>query len=43
MIRNQIGGWLKKLGEKLGLGAYFPWNDIEEYLDTRLKLSWTFT
>jgi thiosulfate reductase/polysulfide reductase chain A len=30
--------WMaKKLGEKLGLGAYFPWNDIEEYLDTRLK------
>ena len=30
--------WIaKKLGEKLGLGAYFPWNNIEEYLDTRLK------
>lgn len=30
--------WIaKKLGEKLGLGAYFPWNDIEEYLETRLK------
>jgi thiosulfate reductase/polysulfide reductase chain A len=29
----------KKLGEKLGLGAYFPWKDIEEYLDTRLKLA----
>jgi thiosulfate reductase/polysulfide reductase chain A len=32
--------WIaKKLGEKLGLGAYFPWNNIEEYLDTRLKSS----
>jgi thiosulfate reductase / polysulfide reductase chain A len=31
--------WMaKKLGEKLGLGVYFPWKDIEEYLDTRLKL-----
>jgi len=32
--------WIaKKLAEKLGLGAYFPWKDIEEYLDTRLKLA----
>lgn len=32
--------WMaKKLGEKLGLGAYFPWKDVEEYLDTRLKLA----
>jgi len=32
--------WIaKKLGEKLGLAAYFPWIDIEEYLDTRLKLA----
>ena len=32
--------WMaKKLSEKLGLGAYFPWKDIEEYLDTRLKLA----
>ena len=30
--------WIaKKLAEKLGLGAYFPWADVEEYLDTRLK------
>ncbi len=30
--------WIaKRLAEKLGLGAYFPWKDIEEYLDTRLK------
>jgi thiosulfate reductase/polysulfide reductase chain A len=32
--------WMaKKLGEKLGLGAYFPWKDVEEYLDTRLRLA----
>ncbi len=30
--------WIaRKLAEKLGLAAYFPWSDIEEYLDTRLK------
>ncbi len=30
--------WIaKKLAEKLGLEAYFPWKDVEEYLDTRLK------
>lgn len=38
---NQKPNWwmAKKLGEKLGLGHYFPWKDIEEYLDTRLKLA----
>lgn len=30
--------WIaKKLADKLGLGQYFPWKNIEEYLDTRLK------
>ncbi len=30
--------WIaKKLADKLGLGHYFPWKNIEEYLDTRLK------
>ncbi len=30
--------WMaKKLAEKLGLGKYYPWKNIEEYLDTRLK------
>lgn len=30
--------WIaKKLAEKLGLGHYYPWNDIEEYMDYRLK------
>ncbi|MCK7517629.1 MAG: hypothetical protein MZV64_07885 [Ignavibacteriales bacterium] len=23
----------------MDLGAYFPWKDVEEYLDTRLKLA----
>jgi thiosulfate reductase/polysulfide reductase chain A len=30
--------WIaKKLAEKLGLGHYYPWNDIEEYFEYRLK------
>ncbi len=30
--------WIaRELGKKLGLEKYFPWKDIEEYLDTRLK------
>ncbi len=30
--------WMaKKLADKLGLGHYFPWKNIEEYLDYRLK------
>ncbi len=30
--------WMaRKLAEKLGLERYYPWHDIEEYLDTRLK------
>jgi len=30
--------WMaKKIGEKLGLQKYFPWKNVEEYLDTRLK------
>jgi len=30
--------WIaRELAVKLGLGAYYPWTDIEEYLDTRLK------
>jgi thiosulfate reductase / polysulfide reductase chain A len=29
--------WMaKKLAEKLDLGAYYPWKDIEEYIDHRL-------
>jgi thiosulfate reductase/polysulfide reductase chain A len=30
--------WIaRELALKLGLGAYYPWRTIEEYLDTRLK------
>jgi len=30
--------WIaRQLALKLGLGAYYPWRDIEEYLDHRLK------
>lgn len=30
--------WIaKKIGENLGLNEYFPWKNVEEYLDTRLK------
>lgn len=30
--------WIaKELGKRLGLKKYFPWNDIEDYLYTRLK------
>ncbi|NOX17107.1 MAG: molybdopterin-dependent oxidoreductase [Chlorobi bacterium] len=38
---DQKPGWwiAKKLGEKLGLQKYFPWKDVEEYLDTRLKMA----
>jgi thiosulfate reductase / polysulfide reductase chain A len=36
---NQKPNWwmAKKLGEKLGLGNYFPWKDIEEYFEIRLS------
>ena len=36
---DQKPGWwmARELGKKLGLQKYFPWKDIEEYLDTRLK------
>ncbi|HWA95776.1 MAG TPA: molybdopterin-dependent oxidoreductase [Terracidiphilus sp.] len=38
---NQKPNWwiAKSLAEKLGLGAYYPWKDIEDYLATRLKLA----
>lgn len=30
--------WMaKELGHRLGLGAYFPWKNFEEYLDGRLQ------
>jgi thiosulfate reductase/polysulfide reductase chain A len=37
--------WIaRELAKKLGLGAYYPWTDIEEYLDARLtKAGLSFT
>ena len=36
---DQKPGWwiARELAVKLGLGAYYPWKTIEEYLDHRLK------
>ncbi len=36
---DQKPGWwmARELGKYLGLEKYFPWKDIEDYLDTRLK------
>jgi thiosulfate reductase / polysulfide reductase chain A len=37
MYDSKPGWWIaRELGIKLGLGEYFPWADIEEYLDRRL-------
>ena len=38
MYDTKPGWWIaKELGSKLGLAEYFPWKDMEEYLDTRLR------
>jgi len=36
---NQKPGWwmAKKIADKTGLGQYFPWKNIEEYMETRLS------
>ncbi|MCX6601533.1 MAG: molybdopterin-dependent oxidoreductase [bacterium] len=42
---NQKPNWwiARKLADKLGLGEYFPWKDIEEYLQYRLdKAGYSF-
>ena len=37
MYDSKPGWWIaRELGIKLGLGEYFPWENIEEYLDRRL-------
>lgn len=37
MYDSKPGWWIaRELGIKLGLGEYFPWEHIEEYLDRRL-------
>ncbi len=34
------GWWIaRELGHRLGLGAFFPWKDVEEYLRERCRLS----
>jgi len=38
MYDSKPGWWIaRELGIKLGLGEFFPWEDIEEYLDTRMR------
>lgn len=38
MYNTRPGWWIaRELGRRLGLGAYFPWDNIEDYLDRRLK------
>ena len=35
---SKPGWWItKQLAEKMGLGAHFPWKDLDEYLRTRLQ------
>lgn len=37
--QEQKANWwiARELGLKLGLAQYFPWQDVEQYLDTRLR------
>lgn len=38
MFESRPGWWIAKgLARRLGLEAYFPWKNIEEYLDRRLR------
>jgi thiosulfate reductase/polysulfide reductase chain A len=38
LFDTKPGWWIaRELGIRLGLEAYFPWQTIEEYLDTRLQ------
>ncbi len=37
-FNSKPGWWItRELGLKLGLGEYFPWENIEDYLDDQLK------
>ena len=37
LYESKPGWWIaKQLGERLGLGEYFPWQDIDAYLQRRL-------
>ncbi|MGQ9918407.1 MAG: molybdopterin-containing oxidoreductase family protein [Bryobacteraceae bacterium] len=38
MYESKPGWWIaRELARRLDLEAYFPWKDIEQYLDTRLR------
>jgi thiosulfate reductase/polysulfide reductase chain A len=38
MYNTKPGWWIaRELGRRLGLGAYFPWGNIEDYLSRRLQ------
>lgn len=38
MYDSKPGWWIaSNLGRRLGLNEYFPWDNVETYLDTRLK------
>ncbi len=38
MYDSKPGWWIaRELARRLGLEAWFPWKDIEQYLDTRLR------
>ncbi len=38
MYDTKPGWWIsKELGERVGLESHYPWEDIEEYLDERLR------
>lgn len=38
MYNSKPGWWIaRELGRRLGLSQYFPWNNIEEYLERRLQ------
>lgn len=40
MYDSRPGWWIAKtLGDKMGLGQFFPWKDAEDYLATRLEKS----
>ena len=38
MYDSKPSWWIaKQIAERMGRSEYFPWNDVEEYLDTRLR------
>ena len=38
MYESKPGWWIaRELGHRLGLEAWFPWRDVDEYLETRVR------